>query len=162
MNPGEPPEETLRSENAEGAGPVTLSRASLGLSVAALLSVGCGGTLYLKTDGRSPHPPVETFECVKSRLPILGYTQTSIDVESHRITARRYDREARYADSRFQRTIERLTIEIESVAEGGAGLRIEAHTFVELATHRGPTEIEQEASPGVRAAAQSLREACGS
>ena len=161
MNPGEPPEETLRSENAEVTGPDMLSRASLGLSAAVILSVGCGSTLYLATEGRSPHPPVETFECVKSRLPVLGYTQTSNDVESHRITARRYDREARYADSRFQRMIERLTIEIGNSSEGGALLRIEAHTFVELATHRGPTEIEQEASPGVRAAGQALREACG-
>lgn len=132
------------------------------LSAAVLLTVGCGSTLYLTADGRSPRPPVEAFECVKSRIPVLGYAQTSIDAESHRITARKYDREARYADSRFQRMIERLTIEIESSPEGGARLRIDAHTFVELATHRGPTEIELDASPGVRAAAQSLLEACGS
>ena len=120
-----------------------LRPSSLGLSVAVLLSVGCGSTLYLTTDGRSPRSPVETFECVKSRLPVLGYTQTSIDVENHRITARKYDREARFADSRFQRMIERLTIEVGSSAEGGADLRIGAHTFAELATQRGPTEIEQ-------------------
>lgn len=132
------------------------------LSAAALLSAGCGGTLYLATEGRSPRPPVETFECVQGRLPVLGYTQTSNDVESHRITARKYDREARVADSRFQRMIDRLTIEIGDSPEGGARLRIVAHTFVELATQRGPTEIEREASPGSRAAAQSLREACGS
>ena len=127
-----------------------------------LLLVGCGSTLYLAADGRSPRPPVETFECVKSRLPVLGYTQTSIDVENHRITARKYDREARFADSRFQRMIERLTIEIGSSAEGGAHLRIDAHTFAELATQRGPTEIEQDASSGVRSAAQALLGACGS
>lgn len=131
------------------------------LSAAALLSAGCGSTLYLRVDGRSAGPPVEAFECVKGRLTVLGYAQTSIDVESHRITARRYDQEARYADSRFRRRVERLTIEIES-SGGGARLRIEAHTFAELATLRGPTEVEQDASPGVRAAAQSLLEACGS
>ena len=131
------------------------------LSAAALLAVGCGSTLYLRVDGRSAGPPVEAFECVKGRLTVLGYVQTSIDVESHRITARRYDPEARYADSRFRRRVERLTIEIESSAGGGARLRIDAHTFAELATLRGPTEVEQDASPGVRAAAQSLLEACG-
>ena len=162
MNPGEPQEETLRSENAEVAGPGMLRRASLGLSAAVLLSVGCGSTLYLAANGRSPRPPVEVFDCVKSQIPVLGYTQTSIDVESHRITARKYDREARFADSRFQRMIERLTIEVGSAAEGGAQLRIGAHTFAELATQRGPTEIEQDASGGVRAAAQALLEACGS
>ena len=127
-----------------------------------LLSVGCGGTLYLAANGRSPRPPVEVFDCVKSQILVLGYTQTSLDVESLRITARKHDREARFADSRFQRMIERLTIEVGSSAEGGADLRIGAHTFAELATQRGPTEIEQDASPGVRAAAQALLEACGS
>ena len=50
---------------------------------------------------------MEVFECVKGQIPALGYTQTSIDVEDHRITARKYDKEARYADSRFRRMIER-------------------------------------------------------
>jgi hypothetical protein len=99
---------------------------------------------------------------VKGQIPVLGYTQTSIDVESHRITARKYDREARFADSRFQRMIDRLTIEIGSSAGGGTGLKIGAHTFAELATQRGPTEVEQDASPAVRAAGQKLLEACGS
>jgi len=139
-----------------------LRSSGLGLSAAVLLSVGCGSTLYLAANGRSPRPPVEVFDCVKSQIPVLGYTQTSIDVENHRITARKYDREARFADSRFQRMIERLTIEVGSSAEGGAHLRIGAHTFAELATQRGPTEIEQDASPAVRAAAQALLEACGS
>jgi len=130
--------------------------------VAVLLPVGCGGTLYLAANGRSPRPPVEVFDCVKSQIPVLGYTQTSIDVEDHRISARKFDREARFADSRFQRMIERLTVEVGSSAEGGAILRIGAHTFAELATQRGPTEIEQNASPAVRAAAHALLEACGS
>jgi hypothetical protein len=133
----------------------------LGLIVFLLLPAGCAGTLYLAVNGTSPRPPVEVFDCVKGQIPVLGYTQTSIDVEGHRITARKYDREARFADSRFQRMIERLTIEVGSSA-GGAQLRIGAHTFAELATQRGPTEIEQNASPAVRASAQKLLEACGS
>ena len=127
-----------------------------------MISAGCGGTLYLAANGQSPRPPVEAFDCVKSQVLVLGYTQTSIDVESHRITARKYDRDARFADTRFQRMIERLTIEVGSSAGGGAHLRIDAHTFAELTTQRGPTEIEQDASPAVRAAAQALLEACGS
>jgi len=134
----------------------------LALGVSLLLPAGCASTLYLAVNGTSPRPPVEVFDCVKSQIPVLAYTQTSIDVEGHRITARKYDREARFADTRFQRMIERLTIEIGSSAGGGARLRIGAHTFAELATQRGPTEVEQDASPGVRAAAQKLLEACGS
>ena len=136
-------------------------RGRVGLSAVVLLSSACGSTLYLAADGRSPRPPVEAFECAKGRLAALGYTQSSIDVETHRITARKYDRDAHYADSRFQRMVDRLVVEIEGAADGGARVRVTGHTFVELATHRGPTEIEQDASPGVRAAAQSLLEACG-
>jgi hypothetical protein len=126
----------------------------------ALLAAGCSGTLYLATDGRTPRPPAETFECVKVQVPLLGYSQTSIDVEDYRITARKYDKNARYADTRYRRTIERLVAEVAGSPEG-TRLKIEAHTFVELATQRGPTEIEQEASAEVKAAAEKLREECG-
>ncbi len=109
----------------------------------------------------SPRPPVEVFDCVRNQIPVLGYAQTSMDVEGHRVTARKYEWETRYADSRFRRMIERLSIEIVK-AEAGAQLKIEAHTFAELMTQRGPTEVEQQASPGVQAAAKALLEACGS
>jgi hypothetical protein len=126
-----------------------------------LLAVGCGGTLYLAANGKSPRAPAEVFECVKVQVPALGYTQTSIDVEDHRMTARKYDREARYADSRFRRMIERLTVDVRGGAEAGAVLRVEGHTFAELATQRGPTEVEQEASEAVKDAARKLVEECG-
>lgn len=126
-----------------------------------LLSVGCGSTLYLAVAGTSPRPPVEVFDCVRSQIPILGYDQTSTDVEAHRITARKYDWETRLADSQFRRMVERLSIEIGK-AEAGAQLKIGAHTFAELMTQRGPTEVERQASAGVKAAAQSIMEACGS
>jgi hypothetical protein len=132
-----------------------------GLTALLFLPAGCGGTLYLALNGTSPRPPVEVFDCVKSQILVLGYTQTSSDVETHRITARKYDWGARFADSRFQRMIERLTIEVGSATDGGARLKIGAHTFAELATQRGPTEFEQSASPAVREAGQALLQTCG-
>ena len=132
------------------------------LSAALLLTAGCAGTLYLSINGTSRRTPVEVFDCVKSQVPILGYTQTSFDVDKHRITARKYDWETRVADTQFRRMVERLSIEVASSVGGGAHLKIGAHTFAEFVTQRGPTEIEQSASPPVRAAAQKLLEACGS
>jgi hypothetical protein len=126
-----------------------------------LLSVGCGSTLYLAVKGMSPRPPAEVFDCVQKQIPVLGYDQTSMDAEAHRLTARKYNWETRFADSRFRRMNERLSIEIGK-AEAGAQLKIAAHTFAELMTQRGPTEVEQEASAGVKAAAQAIMEACGS
>lgn len=134
----------------------------LALGASLLLPAGCGGTLYLAINGTSPRPPVEVFDCVRTQIPVLGFTQTSIDPEEHRITARRFDAGARKADTRFRRMVERLSIELTSSAEGGARLEIAAHSLAELMTPRGPTEIEESASPAVRAAAQKLLEACGS
>src|SRR5712692_7751526 len=106
----------------------------LALSAALLLPAGCGGTLYLAINGTSPRPPVEVFDCVKTQIPVLGFTQTSLDLEDHRITARKFDMGARDADTRFRRAVERLSIELTSSAEGGARLKIAAHTFAELMT----------------------------
>jgi hypothetical protein len=131
------------------------------LGVPLLLAAGCGGTLYLAANARSPRAPAEVFECVKGQIPALGYTQTSIDTEDHRISARKFDKDARYADTRFRRMIERLTVEVAGSAEGGAVLKVGAHTFAELTTQRGPTEIEEEASPAVREAARKLLDECG-
>lgn len=127
-----------------------------------LLPTGCASTLYLAVNGTSPRPPVEVFDCVKGQILVLGYSQTSFDVQEHRITARKDDWDTRLADSQFRRMIERLSIDVGGSPEGGAQLKIGAHTFAEFVTHRGPTEIERSASPAVRAAAQSLLEACGS
>jgi hypothetical protein len=134
----------------------------LALGAALLLPAGCAGTLYLAMNGTSPRPPAEVFDCVRTQIPVLGFTQTSFDLEDHRITARKFDTGTRDADTRFRRMVERLSVELTSSPEGGARLRIAAHTFAELMTQRGPTEIEQSASPAVTTAARRLLEACGS
>ena len=77
-----------------------------------LLSAGCAGTLYLTLGGTSPRPPAEVFDCVRAQIPVLGYTQTSVDVDEHRVTARKYDWETRSADTQFRRMVERLSIEL--------------------------------------------------
>jgi len=163
MNPGEPQDETLRcGKRPKAAGLGMLRHCCLALSASLLLPAGCTSTLYLAINGTSPRPPVEVFDCVRSQILVLGYTPTSFDVQDHRITARKYDWETHLADSRFRRMTERLLIEVGNSGQGSTHLRIGAHTFAELATQRGPTEIEQNASPAVRAAAQALLEACGS
>lgn len=133
----------------------------LGLTACLLLSAGCGSTLYLAIKGTSPRPPVEVFDCVRNQILVLGYKPESTDTDEHRITARKYDWETKLADTQFRRIVERLSIEVREGTAGGARLKIGAHTFAELATYRGPTEIERSASPAVRATAQALLEACG-
>ena len=134
----------------------------LSVAVFLLLPAGCGGTLYLAMDATAPRPPVEVFDCVKGQIVVLGYTQTSHDTEKFRITAQKYDWETRLADTQFRRMVDRLMIEVKDSADKAVRLKIHAHSFAELATQKGPTEVEQSATVAVKAAAQSLMQACGS
>jgi hypothetical protein len=133
----------------------------LGLSALALLSAGCGSTLYLAINGSAPRGRAEVFDCAKSQILVLGYTQDSLDTDAFRITARKPDYENRVADTQFRRMMDRLAIEVGKPTEGSVRLKVEAHTFAELMTQRGPTQVEREASPAARTAAHALLDACG-
>jgi hypothetical protein len=115
----------------------------------------------LKTERASTRPPAEVFQCVTTEVPALGFTQASIDTEARRVTARKYDWDTRVADSTFRRMVERLSIEVRPSGANGATLVVEARTFAEHVTQRGPTETEREASAAVKEAAQKLTESCG-
>lgn len=131
-------------------------------AVAVLLvpTLGCASTLYLTVAGASSRPGGDVFDCARSQLPGLGFTEDSRDLRRQRVTAHRYDWERRLSDTRFRRMVDRLVVEVAETAAAGSHLRVEAHSFAQLATQRGPTEFEQSASPVVRGAAQALRDAC--
>jgi hypothetical protein len=131
------------------------------LAMLAMVQGGCGSTLYQSMKAVSPRPPADAFDCVKAQIAAVGYAQDSIDVEARRINARKYDWTAREADTQFRRIVERLAVEIVEAPSGGSELRVGAHTFAELATQRGPTEVERTASAGVKAAAEAIVAACG-
>jgi PBP1b-binding outer membrane lipoprotein LpoB len=104
--------------------------------------------------------PDAAFDCVKRQLPILEYKQSSIDVAEHRITAQRYDTEARRADVQFRRVIHRMEIEVGANAGGQTSIDVKSHTFAEYTTQRGPTEVEEKASAEVKEDAEKLLKAC--
>lgn len=127
----------------------------------ALLSSACSATLYVALNGKPARQPAEVFECVQKEVPALGYSQASLDTEAYRVKAFKYDWESRSADTQFRRRVDRLSVEVQGTASAPTVLKIEAHTFAEYVTQRGPTEVEESASAGVKAAADSLLEACG-
>lgn len=139
-----------------------LRPACFALSALALLQGGCGSALYLKVNGSVPRARAEVFDCAKSQIQVLGYDQDSLDKDAFRLTAHKPDYETRMADTQFRRMMDRLAIEVGKPTDAGVRLKIEAHTFAELMTQRGPTNVEREASPAARAAAQALLDACGS
>jgi hypothetical protein len=130
------------------------------LFAGALLVLGCAQRYATATSAPTSAGPEETFECVKKQLVALGYKQSSIDADEHRITGTKIDPESRRPDTQFRRLLDKLEIDVAAEADGQTTIAVRGRTFAEYATQRGPTEIEESASDQVRTAAQRLLERC--
>ena len=129
---------------------------------AMLLLGGCAAASLSSTlTAGTPSAVSDVFSCAREQVQALGYSQTSIDVRDHRLTARRIDETVRKSDVRFRRSFDDLEIEVGPQASGETGLTIVASTFSEYVTQRGFTLEQERASNGVKAAAQSILEMCG-
>jgi hypothetical protein len=128
----------------------------------ARLLAGCGGHLATPVTATSSAAPDQTFDCVKQQLKELGYKQSSIDVDAHRITATKIDETTRRPDTQFRRMLNRVEVEVAPEANGQTSIQVTGHTFAEYTTQRGPTEVEEKSSDDVRAAQQQIVERCRS
>jgi hypothetical protein len=128
----------------------------------ALLLAGCAQRLATPVSGRTSSGPEPTFDCVKQQLKELGYRQSSIDVDAHRISGTKIDDKTRRADTQFRRMLNRLDVEVAPQADGQTSIEVSGRTFAEYITQRGPTEVEEKASNEVRTAQQQLVERCRS
>ena len=127
------------------------------------LTAGCAGaSLTTSLRGTSPRPTPDAFTCAREQLKALDWSQTSIDVEDYRVTARKIDEKTRQADTQFRRMVDRIEVK---VAPGSGNdvtaIEVDAKTFAELTTQRGPTEIQERTSESARSAAQTLLDKCG-
>ena len=130
--------------------------------LSAMILLGdCAASLSSTLTAGTPAAVSDVFACAREQVKALGYSQTSIDVNDHRLTARRIDETVRKSDVRFRRSLDELEIEVSTQASGETGLTIAARTFSEYATHRGFTLEQEKASNGVKAAAQSISGMCG-
>jgi hypothetical protein len=123
---------------------------------------GCvGGALASSSTGTSSAPAPDAFTCVREQIKALGFTQSSYDADELRVTARKFDEQQRRPDVQFRRIVDRLEIDV-SPGTGGAvtNIAVDAKTFAELATHRGPTEEQEKTSETARAAAQTILQKC--
>ena len=127
-----------------------------------VLAIACASSSYTVTStAATPRPVVDVYACVRAGIAPIGYTQTSYDVDAHRLTARRPDETAHRPDVRFRRMIDELEIEVRSDSTGHSAIVVSSRTFAEYMTERGQTLIQETASDGVRAAAQAVLAACG-
>jgi len=132
------------------------------LLAAAGLVACVGSPLTTSLTATSPEPVPDVFACVKDQLKALDYSQSSIDVTENRITARKLDETVRRPDVNFRRMVDRIEVEVAP----GSGqdittLSVTSRTFAELATQRGPTEVQEKTSESAREAAQILIQRCG-
>jgi hypothetical protein len=127
-----------------------------------LLLPGCAQRLSMPVSTRTSAGPEETFDCVKQQLADLGYKQTSVDVDQHRISGAKFDLKSRRPDTQFRRIIHKLDAEVAAQADGQTGIQVYPHTFAEYTTQRGPTEVEERPSDEVKTAAKQLLERCRS
>ena|SRR5918995_1370974 len=132
----------------------------LTLGAILLLSMGCAQRYAAPASVRTSAGPEEAFNCVKRQMSTLGYKQSSLDTEEHRISATKIDTKSRRPDTQFRRMLDRLEVEVGAEADGQTGIEVLARTFAEYTTQRGPTEVEEKASEEAKSAAQKLLEQC--
>ena len=132
--------------------------------VAALLVslVGCvGGPLAARIEGTSPVAAPDAFACVRGQLKTVGFTESSSDADELRVTARKFDEKQRRPDVQFRRIVDRLEIDVGPASNGAlTNITVDAKTFAELTTQRGPTEVQEKTSDTAREAGQTILQKC--
>jgi hypothetical protein len=129
--------------------------------VLALCGCGGGGTYFTTLTATPAAAPPDVFDCARSQLAPLGYQQKSYDIDARRLVATKVDRTVHRANRQFLGLIDQLIIEVQAGGDGATSLKVEGHTFGDFSTVRGPTQTEEAASEGVKAAARAMIETCG-
>ncbi len=130
--------------------------------LALALVAGCiGGTMTTSLRGTSPAPTPDAFTCVRDQLKALDFDQSSIDTKDYRVTARKFDETVRRPDTQFRRMVDRLEVRVAPGSEGEVtSILVDAETFAEFTTQRGPTEIQEGTSAAAREAGQTILQKC--
>jgi hypothetical protein len=125
-----------------------------------LILSACAQRYSAAATTRTSAGPEDAFGCVKRQISALGYKQTSIDTDEHRISGTKIDPTSRRADTQFRRMLDKLEVEVAPEADGQTSIEVYGRTFAEYTTQRGPTEVEETPSENVKAATQQLLERC--
>ena len=125
-----------------------------------LLLSACAQRYSAPANAQTSSAPEEVFDCIRRQMPNLGYKQTSIDTDERRISGTKLDLNSRRPDTQFRRMLNRLDIEVAPEANGQTSIAVQARTFAEYTTQRGPTEVEEKPSEEVKTASQQLVNRC--
>jgi hypothetical protein len=127
---------------------------------AMLVLAACAQRYAAPASIRTAAAPDDSFDCVKRQLSAMGYKQTSIDVDEHRISGSKIDVKSRRSDTQFRRMLDKLEVEVSPQADGQTSVEVRGRTFAEYTTQRGPTEVEEKPSAEVQASTKQLLERC--
>ena len=124
--------------------------------------VGCaGGPLSTRIEGTSPVAAPDAFACVRDQLKAVEFSQSSYDADELRVTARKFDDQQRRPDVQFRRIVDRLEIDVgPGSGDALTNITVDAKTFAELTTQRGPTESQEKTSETALSAAQTILQKC--
>jgi hypothetical protein len=125
-----------------------------------LILSACAQRYAAPATTRTSAGPEDAFDCVKRQLSALGYKQTSVDTDEHRISGSKVDLSSRRPDTQFRRILHKLDVQVAPEADGQTSIAVQGRTFAEYTTQRGPTEVEEQASDSVKTASQQLLERC--
>ena len=147
---------------ASGLSPAHSRRACLPALLSLTVAVACAGaTRSTSLAGTSPVAAPDVFECLQKELKTVGFAQTSYDTEALRITARKFDERQRRPDVQFRRIVDRLEIQVApGTGDAMTNITVDARTFAEYTTHRGPTEEQEKTSTTAQAAGRTLIQKC--
>jgi hypothetical protein len=125
------------------------------------LAWACGTTLPVTLTATPASSPPDAMACARKKLTALGYRQVAYDEVDLRVVARKQDPTAHRADPQFRYNTDQIEATAAPGADGKTALTVQGRTIAMLDTHRGPTEEEEQASSGVKEAAQAVLDACG-
>jgi hypothetical protein len=123
----------------------------------------CAKALTSTGSATSPSPASDVFSCVRQQIKAVGFSQESYDEQELRVTAHKYNESVRRPDVRFRRLVDRVTFDVNPAGSEGTtatSVTAQASTFVELSTHRGPTEQQERTSETAKDAARTVLGHC--
>jgi hypothetical protein len=128
----------------------------------ALTLAGCiGGSLSTPLTNTSPAAAPDVFACTRNQLKAVGYDQASLDTDELRVSGRKIDDSQRRPDTQFRRMVERIEVDVGPASNGALSeIVVDAKTFAEMTTQRGPTEVQEKTSAAGREAARTILQKC--
>jgi hypothetical protein len=129
-------------------------------TIAAAASLAACGSLWPTLRTTAPAERAEVLACADAFTDSLGYRRTWTDGRTG-LDARKQNLEVRPTSWRERNRMDVLAVRLERAGEGGTRMSVEARSFSEETTERGPTTRDEHATDLVQAHARALLDRCG-